>query len=103
MSRERSRIPRPATFFSTRHFRVAHRDALRSYGAILRLNLDEALDRAVAWGLERMKQEAAKELEREQATTKKTSTRTKKTYVVCPRGCRCPTCDPDGYYDQEED
>lgn len=67
MSRARSRIPGPTTFFSTRNMRESHRDALRSFGAVMGMNLDEALDYCLEHGLARLREEAGKVQKRRRA------------------------------------
>lgn len=64
MPRIPTQIDGPTAFFSTRHFRKAHRDALRSFGAMQNLNLDEALDEVIELGLPLFKQKAVKAMRR---------------------------------------
>jgi catechol-2,3-dioxygenase len=64
MGRRQTIITGKRVAFSTRHLRVSHRDKLRVFGEILGLNMEEALDRALRYGLKDLELEA---LEQEQA------------------------------------
>lgn len=65
MGRRKTSITGKRVAFSTRHMRMKHRDELRVLGDALGLNMEEALDQALYYGLRRMRKLVEEELARE--------------------------------------
>lgn len=67
MGRRQTKIKGPTVDFSTRHLRRRYRDKLRVYGDLLGLNMEEALDLALRYGLPELEKDAMDETEKQQA------------------------------------